>query len=311
MMSELHVLVDFENVQPTMDDLIKLAPELKDVWLFHGPTLAQRAIKVKGGDARVTLVPHSGKGKNALDFHLTFYLGYLAAKRAEPRLLVVSNDQGYDSMLDHAKSMGIEASRLGFKLKEKPAAKKVAAAKKVVSAEKPATAPAPVPAKMAAAKKTPAKKVAAKTPAPVAPATKKTVAKKAATKNAMVKKVPAKAAPAKAVPAKKAVAKKSAPKKAAVQKTAAVNSAPAAKSAAKAAAQKAPAKAASADKVLARAKAALSKMGKNRPTKLSKLLRHLTSIVRQGATLEQADALSRQLEEAKVIQVEGDLVLYP
>ena len=57
-MSELHVLVDFENVQPTMDDLVKLAPELKDVWLFHGPTLAKRAGKVKGDDARVTLVPN-------------------------------------------------------------------------------------------------------------------------------------------------------------------------------------------------------------------------------------------------------------
>ena len=298
-MSELHVLVDFQNVQPTMNDLVKLAPELKDVWLFHGPTLAKRAGKVKGDDARVTLVPHSGRGKNALDFHLTFYLGYLAAKRAEPRLLVVANDQGYDSMLDHAKSLGIEAWRVGFKVKEKPAVKKVAAAKKAVPVEKP-EAP-PVPAKKAAAKKAPAKKVAAEAPALVASATKKTVAKKAA----------AKQVPVKAVPAKKTAAKKAVPKKAPTQKPTAVSSAPAAKAAAKVAAPKAPAKAASADKVLARAKASLSKMGKNRPTKFSKLLRHLTSIVGQGATQEQADALSRQLEEAKVIQVVGDLVLYP
>lgn len=298
-MSELHVLVDFENVQPTMDDLVKLAPELKDVWLFHGPTLAKRAAKVKGDDARVTLVPHSGRGKNALDFHLTFYLGYLAARRVGPRLLVVANDQGYDSMLDHAKSLGIEALRVGFKVKEKPAAKKTAAAKKTVPVEKP-EAP-PVPAKKAAAKKAPAKKVAAEAPAPVASATKKTVAKKAA----------AKQVPAKAVPAKKTAAKKAVPKKAPTRKPTAVSSAPAAKAALKVAAPKAPAKAASADQVLARAKASLSKMAKNRPTKLSKLLRHLTSIVGQGATPEQADALSRQLEEAKVIQVVGDLVLYP
>lgn len=303
-MSELHVLVDFENVQPTMDDLVKLAPELKEVWLFHGPSQAKRAAKVKGDDARVTLVPHSGRGKNALDFHLTFYLGYLAARRAEPRLLVVANDQGYDSMLDHAKSLGIEASRVGFKVKEKPAAKKIGAAKKAVTVEKP-EAP-PVPVKKAAAKKAPAKKVAAEAPAPVAPATKKTVAKKAAAKKAAAKQVPAKA-----VPAKKTAAKKAVPKKAPTQKPTAVSSAPAAKAAVKAAAPKAPAKAASVEKVLARAKASLSKMGKNRPTKLSKLLRHLTSIVGQGATPEQADALSRQLEEAKVIQVVGDRVLYP
>jgi PIN domain len=279
-MSELHVLVDFENVQPTMDDLIKLAPKLKEVWLFHGPSQTKGAEKVKGDDPRVTLVPHSGKGKNALDFHLTFYLGYLAAKRIEPALLVVANDRGYDSMLSHANGLGIKASRVGFKVKKAVAVKKA------------------VPA--------PPKKAVAKAPAPEVPAVKKPAVKKVT-----AKKVAVKQAPAKAVPAKKAVAKKSAPKKAAVQKPAAVNSAPAAKSAAKAVAPKAPAKAASADKVLARAKAALTKMGKNRPTKLSKLLRHLTSIVGQGATLDQADALSRQLEEAEVIQVVGDLVLYP
>lgn len=52
-------------------------------------------------------------------------------------------------------------------------------------------------------------------------------------------------------------------------------------------------------------------MGTNRPTKLASLLRHLKSIVGQGATTDDADALSRSLEEAKVIQVVGDLVLYP
>lgn len=303
-MSELHVLVDFENVQPTMDDLVKLAPELKDVWLFHGPTLAKRAAKVKGDDERVTLVPHSGKGKNALDFHLTFYLGYLAARRDAPRLLVVTNDRGYDSMLEHAKSLGIEALRGGFKVKQKAATKKLAAAKKELSAEKPAVVPAP--AKKAAAQKTPARKAVAKKPAAVAPATKKSVAKKTP-----AKKVAAKSAPVKTVPVKKAVAKKAAPNKVAEKKTVAASSSPAAKAATKAVATKGPPKVASADKVLARAKAALSKMGKNRPTKLSKLLRHLTSIVGQDATLEQADALSRELEEAKVIQVVGDLVLYP
>ena len=52
-------------------------------------------------------------------------------------------------------------------------------------------------------------------------------------------------------------------------------------------------------------------MGKNRPSKFASLLRHLRSIVGQGATDAEADALSRRLEEAKVIQVVGDLVLYP
>ncbi|MFT7402008.1 MAG: hypothetical protein ACI83N_001602, partial [Hydrogenophaga sp.] len=39
--------------------------------------------------------------------------------------------------------------------------------------------------------------------------------------------------------------------------------------------------------------------------------RHLKSIVGQGATVDDADALSRRLQNAKVIQVVGDLVTYP
>lgn len=247
-MKEQHLLVDFENVQPGMEDLLKIAPKLTDVWLFHGPNQIKRAEQLKAAHERVTLVPHSGKGKNALDFHLSFYLGYLAAKHPDANLVVVANDKGYDSMLGHAKLLEFRATRLGFKARKAPAAKKATPAKKAAPAKK------------------------------VAPPAKKVVAKKAL---------------AKKEPAKKAVAKKAAPKPA---------------GAVQAAAQTVPA---AADRALARAKASLTKMGKNRPTKLASLLRHLKSIVGQGATAEDADALSRRLEEAKVVQVVGDLVLYP
>jgi outer membrane biosynthesis protein TonB len=230
---------------------------------------------------RVTLVPHSGKGKNALDFHLSFYLGYVAAKHPEANLMVVANDKGYDSMIGHAKDLGFTATRVGFKARKTPATKKAAApAKKKPAATKKAqpaakkVKSAPAPPKQAAKAVEPAK----------APAAKKAPAKSPAALAA-----PAKKAPAKKVPAEKAAAK-AAPTK----------QAPAAKAAAS-----------PVDKVLARARTSLAKMGKNRPTKLSKLLRHLKSIVGQGATEADADALSRRLEAANVIQVVGDLVLYP
>lgn len=308
-MKELHVLVDYENVHPTIEELLKLAPKLTDVWLFHGPGQTKRAEQLKAAHERVTLVPHSGKGKNALDFHLSFYLGYVAAKHPEATLLVVANDKGYDSMLAHAKLLGFTATRMGFKAKTAPAVKKATPAKKAaVKKAAPAKPAAEVAASVAAA-------LAAKVP----PAAKKAAAKQAPAKKAPAKKVAAKKAPNKPAPAKAMpVAKKEAAKKAPTPKAAAkkvpVAKAPAPKAVAKqaGAAQAAP-KAAStpADKVLARAVKGLSKMGKNRPTKLSKLLRHLKSIVGQGATAEDVDALSRRLEDAKVIQVVGDLVLYP
>lgn len=308
-MKEQHVLVDYENVQPSIEDLLKLAPKLTDVWLFHGPNQIKRAEQLKAAHERVTLVPHSGKGKNALDFHLSFYLGYVAAKHPDATLLVVANDKGYDSMLAHAKLLGFTATRMGFKAKTAPAAKKATPAKKAVAKKAaPAKSAAPVAASVAAApaaKVPPTAKKAAAKPAP---------AKKAPAKKVAAKKAPNTPAPAKAVPvAKKAAAKKAPASKAAAKKVPAAK-VPAPKAAAKqAAAPQAAPKAAPtpADKALARAKAAFSKMGKNRPTKLASLLRHLKSMVGQGATVEDADALSRRLEDAKVIQVVGDLVLYP
>lgn len=286
-MKELHVLVDYENVHPTIEELLKLAPKLTDVWLFHGPGQIKRAEQLKAAHERVTLVPHSGKGKNALDFHLSFYLGYVAAKHPEATLLVVANDKGYDSMLAHAKLLGFTATRMGFKAKTAPTAKKGTPVKKAAAKKAaPAKSATPVAASVAAP--------AAKVP----PA-----AKKAATKQA-----PAKKAPAKKVAAKKAPAPKAAAKKVPAAK------APAPKAAAKqaGAAQAAP-KAAStpADKVLARAVKGLAKMGEKRPTKLKKLLGQLKSFVGHGGTADDVDALSRRLEDAKVIQVVGDLVLYP
>ena len=178
-MKELHVLLDYENVQPSLEALAKLAPGFTDVWLFHGPHQIKQAQAFAGSNERVTLVPRSGQGSNALDFHLSFYLGYVAAKHPDAELVVVANDRGYDPMLAHARMLEFRARRVGYKV---PVAKK-AVAKKVV-AKKAATkqvAPKPtVPAKAAAAQKTPAAKKAP-------------VAKKAATKKVAAPK-PAKAA---------------------------------------------------------------------------------------------------------------------
>lgn len=307
-MKEQHVLVDYENVQPSIEDLLNLAPKLTDVWLFHGPNQIKRAEQLKAAHERVTLVPHSGKGKNALDFHLTFYLGYVAAKHPEATLLVVANDKGYDSMLAHAKLLGFTATRMGFKAKAAPAAKKATPAKKAAAKKAaPAKPAAPAAASVAApaAKVPPAAKKAAAKQAPA----KKAPAKKVAAKKAPNTPVPAKAVPvAKKVATKKAPAPKAAAKKVPAAKVPAPKTAPKQAVAPQAAPKAAPTPA---DKALARAKAAFSKMGKNRPTKLASLLRHLKSMVGQGATVEDADALSRRLEDANVIQVVGDLVLYP
>ena len=137
---------DFLNVQPSLEDLAHLVPNFTDVWLFYGSHQLKKAEKLASAHDRVTLVPISKSGKNSLDFHLTFYLGYVAAKHPEARLVVVANDQGYDPMIIHAESLGFSVLRVGF-IAEKVATKKAVPVKKAV------------PAKKVAAKKVATKKI--------------------------------------------------------------------------------------------------------------------------------------------------------
>jgi len=103
-MKELHVLLDYENVQPSLEVLAKLAPGFTDVWLFHGPHQAKQAQAYAAGQERVTLVPRSGQGPNALDFHVAFYLGYVAAKHPDAELVVVRT--GITAHLDALEAAG-------------------------------------------------------------------------------------------------------------------------------------------------------------------------------------------------------------
>nr|WP_256368831.1 PIN domain-containing protein [Acidovorax sp. SRB_24] len=110
------MLVDWENVQPRGPELRALVPESSDVWLFHGPAQKVDASshQLAYGASKVTLVPRSGGGKNALDFHLSYYMGYISARQPQEQFVVVSNDKGYDAMLAHARELGFDAQRREF-----------------------------------------------------------------------------------------------------------------------------------------------------------------------------------------------------
>jgi NTP pyrophosphatase (non-canonical NTP hydrolase) len=201
---ETHVLVDWENAQPKEGDLRALVPDVTDVWVFHGPNQKVGPDSFGSFGTRATRVKIARSGKNALDFHLSFYMGYIASRHPDARFVVVSNDKGYGPMLEHAEELGFSVKQAEFgalktTTKSGPLfslapAKKVATKKTIPANQKTAT-------KTTAASK-------ATVAAPAKPkATAKTAAKKAATKKSAPKpsaKSPATAAPAKSAPAKKA-----------------------------------------------------------------------------------------------------------
>ncbi len=114
-----------------------MAPGFAKAWIFHGAQEEKLSREFAAIGDRVALVPISRPGKNALDFHLSFCLGYVAAKHPEARLVVVANDKGYEPMIEHAVLLGFAVRREGYKEPAKtPTKKKVAAAKNGVSAKK-------------------------------------------------------------------------------------------------------------------------------------------------------------------------------
>lgn len=153
-----HVLLDYENVQPSDIELRALVPEVTQVWVFHGPH--QRDVDKRfasfGSDA--TAVPISKTGKNALDFHLSFYMGYIASRNPESKMVIVANDKGYEPMLEHAKAMGFAVRRQAHGVTKTPATETAAGTAAAQAPTRKAVATNPT----SGAKKVAAKRVAAK-----------------------------------------------------------------------------------------------------------------------------------------------------
>jgi hypothetical protein len=112
-MSARYVLVDFENVQPTA--LAALSGGGAHVLVFVGasqtklPFALVSAMQQLG--PRAEYIKISGNGKNALDFHIAYYLGALASKHPGAEFLIVSKDTGFDPMIAHLRTIGVRCTR--------------------------------------------------------------------------------------------------------------------------------------------------------------------------------------------------------
>jgi hypothetical protein len=121
-MNCVHILIDFENVQPTATEFSLIRGSQYRVTIFHGPHQNKfdvdmvTALQPLG--AQVEYVQCSRKGKNALDLHIAFYLGRLIEVHekdgvaGEAQYLIVSNDGGFDALVAHLKSSGYAAAKV-------------------------------------------------------------------------------------------------------------------------------------------------------------------------------------------------------
>ena len=279
---DTHILLDYENVQPTEVELRAMVPEATRVWVFHGPHQKQVEQRFASFGTGMTTVPISKTGKNALDFHLSFYMGYIASRNQQAKFVVVANDKGYEPMLEHAKVLGFAVRQHGHARSAEPVVQKVVA----TAAPRPAV-PA---AKKAAAKKAPAKKVASK-PIAKTPVARKVAAKKTSPKKAVGKKVQPRAA--------KKAAKASPPAKVAKPMSVAANA-------------QAGSASAGSSVMLQKMTDSLRKMGAKRPGKQASLRRALKPLLGAAASDESIEVALHNLMARSVVAIGASgVVTYP
>jgi hypothetical protein len=122
MTHSVHILIDFENVQPSAEELASIRGSRYRVRLFHGPhqnkfdAAVAKALQPLG--EQVEYIQCGRNGKNALDFHIAFYLGRAVQAgdngggAGADRYMVVSKDAGFDALLEHLRLEGYRVARV-------------------------------------------------------------------------------------------------------------------------------------------------------------------------------------------------------
>ena len=112
-MATNYVLIDFENVQPRNLELLTKHPF--KVFVFVGANQTKvsfdlaDSMQLLGNNAQYIKI--SGNGQNALDFHIAYYIGELAAKDPDAYFHIISKDRGFDPLIKHLSDRNIRVQR--------------------------------------------------------------------------------------------------------------------------------------------------------------------------------------------------------
>ena len=107
------ILIDFENVQP--GNLALLRGRDFKIMVFLGATQAKLpadlACELQALGTNAEYVRCAGSGPNALDFHIAYHVGRLAAEHPEADFHIISRDTGFDPLIRHLKTRGTVCHR--------------------------------------------------------------------------------------------------------------------------------------------------------------------------------------------------------
>ena len=115
-MRKHYILIDYENVQTKSLTVLQGAPnQAFRIMVFVGANQSKIPIDLVSsmqsfGD-KAEYVQITGSGRNALDFHIAYYLGALTERDPKAIFHVISKDTGYDQLIKHLKAMRINVAR--------------------------------------------------------------------------------------------------------------------------------------------------------------------------------------------------------
>lgn len=111
-------LIDSENVGSTWTSL--LTNEKVELYIFvtaNAKSLNYTLLKeiTENKNRNSYKVIECETGKNSLDFYISSYLGYLIGKNNNSDYTIVSQDKGYDNVIEFWKTQGIEVKKINTK----------------------------------------------------------------------------------------------------------------------------------------------------------------------------------------------------
>jgi hypothetical protein len=111
-MPESVLLVDYENIGKV--DLGAIPAGVRVPFFFGA---SQRSVPTEFLKAALRLgerfvpIDIEGQGKNALDFHIAFYLGEYLARSPQSACVILSRDKGFDPLIKHLTKRGFAVRR--------------------------------------------------------------------------------------------------------------------------------------------------------------------------------------------------------
>lgn len=99
------ILIDYENVQKF--NLLPLLNHDVMIKVFHNENQKFSSeftnAAINFGKEKIELVKIKGQGKNALDFHIAYYIGKLSNEQKDVFFHIISKDTGFQPLVDYLK----------------------------------------------------------------------------------------------------------------------------------------------------------------------------------------------------------------